>query len=138
MALTRFASLAAPELRELIASGAVALWPVGATEQHGSHLVTGFDLASATAVCERAVEQAAAQTILHPGLAIGASEHWLELGATLSLRPATLLAVATDVIRSVTRCGFARLVIVNGHAGNIGAMKSAIGDAASFDITVEV
>ena len=138
MALTRFAGLAAPELRDLSAAGAVALWPLGATEQHGSHLVTGFDLASATAVCERAAEQATAQTVLLPGLAIGASEHWLDLGATLSLQPATLLAVITDVIRSVARCGFARLVIVNGHAGNIGAMTAAIGDVASFETSVEI
>ena len=54
MALTRFAASAAPEVRELARAGAVALWPVGSTEQHGTHLVTGFDLASATAVCSAA------------------------------------------------------------------------------------
>jgi creatinine amidohydrolase len=136
--LTRFASTAAPELRELIAAGAIAVWPIGATEQHGSHLVTGFDLASATAVCERAARQAAAPAVVLPGLPVGASEHWLDLGATLSLRPATLIAVMADMIRSVERCGFGRLVIVNGHVGNIGPMTAAIGDADAFDLPVEV
>jgi creatinine amidohydrolase len=138
MALTRFAANAAPEVRQLARDGAVALWPVGSTEQHGSHLVTGFDLASATAVCERAAEAASAQVVLLPGLAFGASEHWLDLGATLSLRPATMLAVVLDVIRSAERSGFGRLVAVNGHAGNIGVLTAALGDAASAAIQVEV
>jgi creatinine amidohydrolase len=137
MALTRFAAAAAPELRELAAAGAVAVWPIGATEQHGSHLATGFDLASVTAVCERAAESAAAEVVLLPGLPLGASEHWLALGATLSLQPATLLSVLADVVRSAASCGFRRLVIVNGHAGNIGPMAAVLGDAASFDLEVE-
>jgi len=138
MALTRFAASAAPEVRALAGQGAVALWPVGSTEQHGSHLVTGFDLASATAVCERAAVAASAQVVLLPGLAFGASDHWLELGATLSLRPATLLAVVLDVIRSAERSGFERLVAVNGHAGNIGVLTAALGDTTSSAIQVEV
>lgn len=138
MALTRFAASAAPEVRELARAGAVALWPVGSTEQHGTHLVTGFDLASATAVCERAATAASAQVVLLPGLAFGASEHWLDLGATLSLKPATLLAVVLDVIRSVERSGFGRLVAVNGHAGNVGVLTAALGDTESSGIQVEV
>jgi creatinine amidohydrolase len=137
MALTRFAQLAAPEVRQLAGEGAVALWPVGSTEQHGSHLVTGFDLASATAVCERAAERASARVVLLPGLSIGASDHWLALGATLSLRPATLLAVVLDVIRSVERSGFRRLVIVNGHAGNAGPLTAALGDTTTVGVAVE-
>ena len=138
MSLTRFASAAAPDLRELITAGAIVLWPIGSTEQHGSHLATGFDLASATAVCERAAQEATTPVVLLPGLPLGASEHWLELGATLSLRPATLLAVMVDVIRSVDRCGFQHLVIVNGHFGNIGPMTAAIGNAETVGLTVEV
>jgi creatinine amidohydrolase len=138
MALTRFASTAAPELRELASAGAIALWPVGSTEQHGTHLVTGFDLASATAVCERAAARAAVSVVLLPGLAFGASDHWLDLGATLSLRPATMLALLVDVIRSVECCGFRRLVAVNGHAGNIGPLTASLGDIASTDVRVEV
>jgi creatinine amidohydrolase len=139
MALTRFAATAAPEVRALAAAGAVALWPVGSTEQHGTHLVTGFDLASATAVCERAATTAETSVVLLPGLAFGASDHWLPLGATLSLRPATLLAVLLDVVRSVERSGFQRLVAVNGHAGNVGPLAAALGDTQSAaELQVEV
>jgi creatinine amidohydrolase len=137
MALARFAELTAPQVRSLAAEGAVALWPIGSTEQHGDHLVTGFDLASATAVCERAAAATSAPVVLLPGLALGSSDHWLPLGATLSLRPATLIAVLGDVIRSLADSGFDRVVIVNGHAGNAGAIATVTGDAALTGIRIE-
>lgn len=138
MGVVHFDRTAAPELRALAADGAVTVWPVGSTEQHGSHLVTGFDLASACAICERAAETCDEPIVLLPGLALGASDHWLPLGATLSLRPATLLTVVLDVIRSLEQAGFARLVIVNGHAGNVGVLTAALGDTQSSEISVEV
>jgi creatinine amidohydrolase len=138
MALIRFAETAAPDLRDLAASGAVALWPIGSTEQHGTHLVTGFDLASATAVCERAARACVDDVVQLPGLAFGTSEHWLPLGATLSLRPATLLAVVLDVIRSLEQDRFGRLLIVNGHAGNIGVLTAALGDSTRGAMVLDV
>lgn len=125
--MTRWVDLTAPAVAAAAADGAVALWPVGATEQHGSHLPTGFDLIAATAVCERATQLAADGVVLLPGLPFGASEHWLAIGATLSLRPETLIAVLGDVIRSVEGAGFSRLVAVNGHHGNAGALLAALG-----------
>lgn len=109
---------AAPEVRAAARERRVALWPIGATEQHGSHLATGFDLASAVAVCERAMELAPQRALLLPGLPLGASRHWLPLGATLALSAATLGRVVVDVAASVAAAGFGRLLIVNGHGGN--------------------
>lgn len=137
MALKRFAELCAPQVRDLARSGAVALLPIGSTEQHGDHLVTGFDLASATAVCERAAEVCEGDVVLLPGLAYGSSDHWLPLGATLSLRPGTLIAVLRDIVRSAIASGFGRIVIVNGHAGNGGPMTTVTGDAELAGIRVE-
>lgn len=137
MALARFAELAAPELRRLAADGAVVLWPIGATEQHGSHLVTGFDLASATAVTERAAALIDAPTVMIPGQPFGSSDHWLPLGATISLRPSTLIEVIHDVARSLEASGFSRLVIVNGHAGNAGPIATVVGDARYAHFSVE-
>lgn len=122
--------LAAPEVRALAAAGAPALWAIGSTEQHGSHLVTGFDLAAAQAVCVRAAERAVRDVALLPGLPFGSSDHWLPLGATWSLQPETLIDVLRDVIRSAGAIGFPRLVIVNGHAGNIGPGVTAVGRPA--------
>ena len=126
--MSYWAELAAPELRDLAGTGAIALWPLGSTEQHGDHLVTGFDLQSAEAVCVRAASALEPTGVVLPGQPIGASEHWLPLGATLSIRPTTLSHYALDVVRSVGEAGFERLVIVNGHAGNVGPVLSALGE----------
>lgn len=136
--VTRWADRTAPEVRALGAGGSVALWPVGSTEQHGPHLVTGFDLVGATAVCERAARLAGTGVVVLPGLPFGSSDHWLALGATLSLRPETLVAVVSDVIRSVGEAGFPFLVIVNGHAGNVGPVLTALGAAAAPRPAVEL
>jgi len=138
MSVLRWHELAAPELRRLASEGAIVLWPVGATEQHGAHLATGFDLAAATAVCERAAEALAPQAVLAPGLPFGASPHWLPLGATLSLAPTTLVSVIGDVIASVERAGFPRLVVVNGHAGNVGPIATALGATSESRLVVEL
>ena len=137
MTAHRLALLAAPEVRALAAAGAPALWAIGSTEQHGTHLVTGFDLASAQAVCDRAAERCPRDVALLPGLPFGSSDHWLPLGATWSLSPTTLVSLVSDVARSAAAAGFQRLTIVNGHAGNIGPAVTAVGGLVANTTIVE-
>ncbi len=137
MTAHRLALLAAPEVRTLAAAGAPALWAIGSTEQHGTHLVTGFDLASAQAVCDRAAERCPRDVALLPGLPFGSSDHWLPLGATWSLSPTTLVSLVSDVARSAAAAGFQRLTIVNGHAGNIGPAVTAVGGLVADTTVVE-
>jgi len=125
--MSSWADMTAPTVTAAAADGAVALWPVGATEQHGSHLATGFDLAAAQAVCDGVDRRLGAGVVLLPGLALGASDHWLPLGGTLSLRAETMAAVAADVLRSIEEAGFEHVVVVNGHHGNIGPLLTALG-----------
>lgn len=121
-----WSACAAPEVRAAARAGRIAVWPIGATEQHGEHLATGFDLAAATAVCERAQELAPDRALLLPGLPLGASRHWLPLGATLALSAATVGRVVLDVARSVAAAGFGTLLIVNGHGGNEAPVLAAL------------
>ena len=137
MTAHRLALLAAPEVRALAAAGAPALWAIGSTEQHGTHLVTGFDLASAQAVCDRAAERCPRDVALLPGLPFGSSDHWLPLGATWSLSPTTLVSLVSDVARSAAAAGFQQLTIVNGHAGNIGPAVTAVGGLVADTTVVE-
>jgi creatinine amidohydrolase len=124
--LSDWAHSTAPELRERW-SGAIGLWAVGATEQHGPHLVTGFDHLVAEEVVRRVATELGAACLVLPTLPVGCSEHWLGFGATLSLTPATMIAVLGDVVRSAAQAGLRHLVIVNGHAGNSGVGVTAVG-----------
>jgi creatinine amidohydrolase len=116
-------------------SQAVVLVPVGATEQHGPHLPTGTDALIAGAVCDAAVQQAARRSdrtmVITPTVPFGASDHHLPFGGTLSLSPETLLAVVLDIARCVSAQGGRRLVLINGHGGNVGVCHAAAAAAST-------
>jgi creatinine amidohydrolase len=106
-------------------SGAVAVLPVGATEQHGAHLATGTD----TLLADRVSVAAAARTgdVVLPALAYGCSlGHTTRWPGTLSLMPMTMTAVVVEIGRWVHASGFRKLVIINGHATNGPPCESAL------------
>jgi mycofactocin precursor peptide peptidase len=97
----------------------VLLVPVGATEQHGPHLPLGTDTAIATTVAARSGLPVA------PALPYGASGEHESFPGTVSIGTEILAAVIVELGRSA--CRFARrLVLVNGHGGNVGALRAAV------------
>jgi creatinine amidohydrolase len=107
------------------AAGAIAVLPVGATEQHGPHLATGTDTLLAAHVAEAAAERTGDVVLpaLPYGCSLGHTDRW---PGTLSLHPGTMLAVVVEVGRWAHASGFRKLVIVNGHATNGPPCQSAI------------
>ena len=121
----RWAGRTLDEVGEAAARGAVAVLPVGATEQHGSHLATGTD----TFFADRVAVDAARQTgdLVLPALAYGCSlGHTSQWPGTISLHPQTLTTVVVEVGRWVHASGFRKLVMVNGHATNGPPCESAL------------
>jgi creatinine amidohydrolase len=110
--------------------GAVVVLSVGAVEQHGAHLPSGTDALISQTVSRAAGVAAAASgvdVILAPPLSVGASDHHLPFGATVSLRAETYLAVLIDLLSSMATSGARRILLVNGHGGNSGACHAAAG-----------
>jgi creatinine amidohydrolase len=123
--LARWAALTMDEIGEAAAAGAVAVLPVGATEQHGPHLATGTDTLLADHVAGAAAELTG-DVVLPPlpyGCSLGHTDHW---PGTLSLHPATMIAVVVEIGRWAHASGFRKLVLVNGHATNGPPCQSAI------------
>ena len=117
-----WARLTAPELREIAArEGALAILPVGSLEQHGPHLPVMTDTRTASEIAIRAARLVADDTpvAVLPGMWTGMSEHHLPFGGTISLDYREFHGVIRGVVRSLRALGFARLLIVNGHGGNI-------------------
>ena len=113
-----------PELRQLSVEAEVGLVPVGATEQHGPHLPTGTDTIIATAFCEAASARTGAPVL--PAVAIGCSYgHGTELPGQLSLSPELLAAVLREYASWAGASGLVRLLFVNAHFGNVGALLTA-------------
>ena len=113
--------LTAEALRSLAARDAVVLLPVASTEQHGPHLPTGVDDILVTEVCRRTVRLMPAHVpaVVAPTVWCGLADHHLAFGGTFTLSLATYHALLRDLCRSILGAGFRRVVIVNGHGGNI-------------------
>lgn len=126
-------NLPASEIRAIAArEGALAILPIGSLEQHGPHLPVITDTASASAVAIAAARLVADEVpvAVLPGLWLGMSEHHLPFGGTISADYATLRAMLGSVARSLVACGFGRLLIVNGHGGNIDPLAVAVRELA--------
>ncbi|MBV9917505.1 MAG: creatininase family protein [Solirubrobacterales bacterium] len=121
----RWSALAMDAVGAAALAGAIAVLPVGATEQHGSHLATGTD----TLLAEEVSLAAASRTgdLVLPSLAYGCSlGHTSRWPGTISLMPTTMTAVVVEVGRWAYASGFRKLVIVNGHATNGPPCQSAL------------
>ncbi len=107
-------------LAALAASGAVAVWPLAAIEQHGEHLPLSTDLDIALGLTDSALGQLRGDVpvCVLPPLAIGMSREHTHFPGTLSLSAQTALAAMTEIGEGVARAGFRRLVMLNSHGGN--------------------
>lgn len=108
------------------AAGGVALWPIGATEQHGPHLPVDTDTRIAAAVCSRASAAVEASVVL-PALPIGCSAaHTDRWPGTLALMPRTFIGLVVETAGWVEASGWGRLILVNGHVGNAAPLRCAL------------
>lgn len=106
------------ELRELAASGAAALIPVGSTEAHGPHLPLDTDVAIAREVATRAqalLAQRGRRSVIFPPLAYGVTEFAKGFAGTVSVGAEALESLVADLVRSLHEQGFTPVVLVNHH-----------------------
>ncbi len=116
------AKMTSPQAGEALARAEVAIIPVGATEQHGPNLSLETDTAIATHLARRIAEAIAPNAVVTPPLPFGVSHHHMRFPGTLTLSPDTFQAVVLDLADSLRRHGVPRVFVVDGHAGNQGAL----------------
>ena len=136
MTEVEWARLKAHELRALADQNAVAIVPVAAIEQHGPHLPVMVDSRLAGEVGLRAARKAAAAgtpTVILPVIWHGLSEHHMPYGGTVTLDTEAFHLVVRGVVASVVRHGFTKVLILNGHGGNIIASQ-----VSAQDLTLEL
>ena len=125
--------LTAEELNAKAKAGAIVLLPVASIEQHGPHLTTGVDTFLVTEGCKRVAAKLVAAgktTVVAPTVWMGLAEHHIALGGTFTLSLSTYHALLRDLCRSIIRAGFKKILIVNGHGGNIAALGALTTDLA--------
>lgn len=115
-----------PEADRRLGEVDVALLPVGATEQHGPHLTLDTDSYDAARLA-RDVAHACSEPkpLVLPLIPYGVSYHHEEYAGTLSVTPEALARMVHDIGVSAARNGIKKLVIINGHGGNIPTLHFA-------------
>ncbi|KXO99154.1 mycofactocin biosynthesis peptidyl-dipeptidase MftE [Tsukamurella pseudospumae] len=126
--MTELAALSWPEVPP---AGVVLVVPVGSVEQHGPHLPLDTDTRIAAVIARRAVELLAVRpradgaVVLAPALPYGASGEHEGFPGTVSIGSAALELILVELGRSATRW-VSRIALVNGHGGNLDALRAAV------------
>ena len=96
-----------------------AVLPIGSTEQHAQ-----LSLCVDYILSERvAVEAAEPLNVpVFPGVPYGITPNFMAFAGTVSLRTETYGMLIRDILDSLATHGFKRIVVVNGHGGNVPAL----------------
>jgi len=105
----------------------VAVLPVGSTEQHGPHAPLGTDVVTAEAVAAAGAEQAAARAVVAPTVPVGVAGEHRQFPGTLWVSPETFRSYVREIVECLAHHGWDRVVVVNGHGGNVAPLREACG-----------
>ena len=103
--------------------------PIAAVEQHGRHLPVFTDSMLLGEVVRVAAGSLGDRVVWTPLLWLGNSHHHLDFAGTLSAAPRTYLDLLGDLIDNLVGHGFRRVVLLNGHGGNIVPAQQAVFEA---------
>ncbi|WP_348612305.1 creatininase family protein [Halobaculum rarum] len=125
-----------------------AVLPVGSTEQHGPHAPLGTDAMTAEAVAEAAADRwtdadasdtndsvAAGDLLVAPPVHVGVAEEHRAFDGTLWVSPDTFRAYVRETVESLAHHGIDRVVLVNGHGGNVEAIAEVARRVSRDDAT---
>jgi creatinine amidohydrolase len=118
------------EARELYAARPVVLLPMGSHEDQGPHAPMG-DYLLAEKIAELAALQATAagtRTVVAPVLPFGGADYFGAMPGGIALSDATLTHVIAEMLENLARHGLTRIVVINGHGGNVGPIAKATRD----------
>jgi creatinine amidohydrolase len=103
---------------------AIAVLPVAATEQHGPHLPLSVDTDLVNGVIAAALPHIPHDlpALFLPTQAVGFSPEHTRFAGTLTLKAETLIRVWTELGECVAASGVKKLVLLNSHGGQVGAL----------------
>lgn len=118
-----------PDIEQALARDPIAVLPIGSVEQHGRHVPVGCDTLAASRIAQDSARSLGESPLILvlPPMWYGYSPHHMGFAGTVTLSSATFIDVLCEICESVLRNGVTRLVMLNGHGGNVSAMDVAAG-----------
>src|SRR6187401_2708664 len=123
----QLADLKWPDIGELGRDVPVVI-PVAALEQHGRHMPLFTDSLLLGEVIRRVTERLKDHVLFTPLMWLGNSEHHLDFPGTMTAAPRVYLDLLRDMVENFLFHNFTRIVLVNGHGGNIVPSQQAISE----------
>jgi creatinine amidohydrolase len=123
----RLAELTGGEMREAAPRRPVILLPLGSHEDQGPHAPMG-DFLSADGIAVRIAERASdngTETYVAPVVPFGGADYFASMPGGISLSQSTLRALLDDMLSCLLRHDLTRIVVINGHAGNVQTIHDA-------------
>ena len=120
----RMAELTSQEARQHLDEKAVVLLPMGSLEDQGIHAPMGDYLAADLMAMEiaKAARADGVPTFVAPVIPFGGKDYFDSSHGGISISNATLVALLDDMFGCLDRHGIRKLMIVNGHGGNVPAI----------------
>ena len=112
------------EVRKTINEKTIAILVFGACENHGDHMPFGSDFIFPTEVAKR-VATKVRNVIVLPAIPYGVSLHHDKFQMTMSINAETLVSIISDLLTSLIQNKIRRVLIINGHDGNIAPIEIA-------------
>ena len=114
------------ELEDARNASPVVIVPVGSIEQHGPHCPPDVDISIPFHLAV-AVAQAIDEfpVLVAPPISYGFTHYNMGFLGTITLSLETFIAMLCDICRSLKANGFERIVLVNGHGGNVAPQRAA-------------
>ena len=100
--------------------------PVAALEQHGRHMPVFTDSLLLGEVVRRVSDVMRDRVLFVPLMWLGNSHHHLDFAGTMSASPRVYLDLLADLTENLITHGFRRIVLLNGHGGNIVPASQAL------------
>lgn len=114
---TNYEELTAPEFaRAIEKSAATCIIPIGVMEKHGPHLPVGTDMYLSREYAQRAVVNEYA--VVFPPYYFSQINEARHQPGTIAYSPELIWKILQETLDELSRNGFKKIIIVNGHGGN--------------------
>jgi creatinine amidohydrolase len=124
------------QVRDKITEKTIAILVLGACENHGNHMPFGSDFIFPMKLVEKVVDEMSNNhnsafrqnknnLILLPAVPYGVSSHHNDFQMTMSLEPSTMISIIENIFSSLVKYGIKKILVINGHDGNISPIEIA-------------
>lgn len=124
------------EAKEYFLKNDIAILPVGSNEQHGPHNPLGTDHLIAKAIAEETAKRTG--VVCLQVVPFGVSPHHKQLWGTIYISPKAFKKYVKETCLALKYYGVKKIVVVNGHGGNLAALSELAREMREEGVFVSV